>query len=143
MIEEVPTLALRDAAGVGVEGRQLQVAAAACKLGAVQAFEALEVAIAFPVDARSRVEREAFILVIKDEVHRPCDCVRAIDRGPAVEAMSTDLINAAGMMLTSTCVPAAAGPNSEDRFELTTRRPLIKVSVRFEPRPKLLMKFTP
>ena len=55
------------------------MAAATRKLGAIHAFQAIKVAIAFFVDARSRVERETFILVIENIVDRARDRIGAID----------------------------------------------------------------
>ena len=46
------------------------------------------------------------------------------------------------MMFRSTCRPGAAGPKIDGVFEETTRRPLIKVSVRAVPKPNRLTKFT-
>ena len=47
------------------------------------------------------------------------------------------------MMLMSTCDPAEPWLNSVFGLDETTRRPLMRVSVRFEPSPYRLVKLTP
>ena len=62
---------------------------------------------------------------------------------PPIARFSTRSTICVGITLRSTCRPGAAGPKMVEALLDAKRQPLIRVNVRFVPRPKRLTKLTP